>query len=204
MIVKKISNSYSIFDIICLAFTVVKTKMICRRARIIRAGFNLRGKRFIDLGINLTTGIGCRIEAFNSEIQTSKKIVFGRNVQINDYVHISAIERVEIGDNALLASHVYISDNSHGSYRGNSYDTSPDIPPVDRPYFTAPVKIGKNVWIGEGVIVMPGVTIGDGAVIGAHSVVNSDVPAQTIAVGAPIKVVKTWNNSKQNWEKTHK
>ena len=175
MIVKKISNSYSIFDIICLAFTVVKTKMICRRARIIRAGFNLRGKRFI-----------------------------GRNVQINDYVHISAIERVEIGDNALLASHVYISDNSHGSYRGNSYDTSPDIPPVDRPYFTAPVKIGKNVWIGEGVIVMPGVTIGDGAVIGAHSVVNSDVPAQTIAVGAPIKVVKTWNNSKQNWEKTHK
>ncbi len=204
MIVKKIANSYSLLNIIGLIFTVLKTKIIWPKARIIRAGFNMRGRKYIDLGENLTTGIGCRIEAFkaeNCELNISKKIIFNKSIQINDYVHISAIERVEIGSETLIASHVYISDNSHGSYKGDENDTSPEISPVNRPYFTSPVSIGKKVWIGEGVIVMPGVTIGDGAVIGAHSVVNKDVPSQTIAVGAPIKLTKKWNEDKQIWEK---
>lgn len=37
---------------------------------------------------------------------------------------------------------------------------------------------------------MPGVTIGEGAVIGAGSLVTKDIPAWTIAVGRPAKVVK--------------
>ena len=37
---------------------------------------------------------------------------------------------------------------------------------------------------------MPGVTIGEGAVVGAGSLVTQDIPAWTIAVGRPAKVVK--------------
>ncbi|UJH91318.1 hypothetical protein LZ575_00495 [Antarcticibacterium sp. 1MA-6-2] len=37
---------------------------------------------------------------------------------------------------------------------------------------------------------MPGVTIGEGAIIGAGSLVIKDIPAWTIAVGNPAKVVK--------------
>ena len=37
---------------------------------------------------------------------------------------------------------------------------------------------------------MPGVNIGDGAIIGANSVVASDVPPYSIAVGNPCRVVK--------------
>ena len=100
-----------------------------------------------------------------------------------------------------MASHVYISDNSHGSYSGDENDTDPTIPPIKRSYYVAPVKIGNRVWLGEGVIVMPGVTIGDGAIIGAHSVVNKSIPSNCIAVGAPAKIVKQWNNTTNRWEK---
>ena len=162
----------------------------------------IRGRQFIDFGTGLTTGYWCRFEAFSTDCDTgSPKIRIGKNVQINDLVHISALERVTIGDNTLMASHVYISDNSHGFYKGKTGDTPPDIDPASRPYFVAPVSIGANVWIGEGVIVMPGVTIGDGAVIGAHSVVTDDIPADSIAVGSPAKVIKKWNPLTCVWEK---
>ncbi len=50
--------------------------------------------------------------------------------------------------------------------------------------------IGNDVWIGQNATVMPGVHIGDGAIIGANSVVASDIPPYTVAVGNPCRVVK--------------
>ena len=55
---------------------------------------------------------------------------------------------------------------------------------------TAPVVIGDNVWIGGGAILMPGVTIGDNVVIGAGSVVTKDIPSDSIAYGAPCRVMR--------------
>ncbi len=58
------------------------------------------------------------------------------------------------------------------------------------PYKKLPIHICKGASVGMGSIVMPGVTIGEGAIIGAGSVVVKDIPAWTIAVGNPCKVVK--------------
>jgi acetyltransferase-like isoleucine patch superfamily enzyme len=52
------------------------------------------------------------------------------------------------------------------------------------------VVIGNAVWIGDSVIVLPGVTIGDGAVVGAGSVVTRSIPAFSIAVGNPARVLR--------------
>ncbi len=52
------------------------------------------------------------------------------------------------------------------------------------------VIIGNAVWIGDSVIVLPGVTIGDGAVVGAGSVVTRSIPAFSVAVGNPARVIK--------------
>ncbi|PWH05265.1 maltose acetyltransferase [Brachybacterium endophyticum] len=53
-----------------------------------------------------------------------------------------------------------------------------------------PITIGDDVWLGGGVIVCPGVTIGARSVIGAGSVVTSDVPADSLAVGSPARVIR--------------
>ena len=196
-----ISNLYSCFDLIKLFWFVIRSKCICKTIRIIRFPIEIRGKKWINFGTSLTTGYWCRLEVFKYGQASNGQIIFGKNVQLNDFVHISSIRSVRIGDNVLIASHVYISDNSHGSYKGDERDSLPDTPPSSREYNVAPVTIGNNVWIGEGVIIMPGVEIGNGAIIGAHSVVNRNIPENCIAVGSPVRIVKRFNNQTKHWEK---
>ena len=190
-----IKNSYSFWGYLRLAIFVIRTKFISSKARIIRFPIEIRGKRFIDFGSRLTTGKGCRLKVFSKK---EKKLFFGNDVQINDYVHISVMSSVSIGDNVLMASHIYIADNSHGFYGGGA-QSSPDIPPIKRDYKIAPISIGNNVWIGEGVVIMPGVIIGDGSVIGANSTVTKSIPPNSIAVGQPAKVIKLFDRESQQW-----
>lgn len=65
-------------------------------------------------------------------------------------------------------------------------------PVMDCPLKFAPINIKDGVHVGIGSIIMPGVTIGEGAVIGAGSVVTRDIPPYCVAVGAPAKVIKTF------------
>lgn len=193
---------YTIGDIFELGFAIICSKIIDWRIRIIRRPFILRGRKYIDFGRNLTTGYWCRFEVFPQDNDKRIRLKFGDNIQLNDFVHISAMNCVEIGNCCLIASHVYISDNSHGIYSGNEHKhSSPLTSPDHRQYTTSPVKIGNNCWLGEGVIVLPGVTIGDGCVIGAHSVVNKDIPAYSIAVGSPIRIVKQYCFENSCWER---
>ena len=54
----------------------------------------------------------------------------------------------------------------------------------------SPIVIGPNCWLGANVTIMPGVTIGEGCVIGAGSLVTRDVPAGSLAMGSPCRVVR--------------
>lgn len=60
-----------------------------------------------------------------------------------------------------------------------------------RPH-TAPIRIGKRVWVGSNATILKGVTIGDGAVIAAGSVVTSDIPASALAGGVPARVRRNY------------
>lgn len=53
------------------------------------------------------------------------------------------------------------------------------------------IKIGKNCFIGCRSIILPGVTIGDNVIIGAGSIVNKDIPSNTVAAGSPCKIICT-------------
>lgn len=182
-----------------LSIDFIYTKLVRRKARLLRLPIYIRGNKHIHYGHSLTTGVGCRFDAFSDS--NSKSIIFGDNVQINDYVHICGMQEVYIGNNVLIASHVYISDNSHGIYKGTKKDSSPLIPPKNRDYYVEATKIGDNVWIGEGCIIMPGVVIGEGCIIGAHSVVNKSIPPFSLVVGTPARVVKQYNFETEKWEK---
>jgi acetyltransferase-like isoleucine patch superfamily enzyme len=162
--------------------------------------FDIRNSKFIKIGKGFTTGKGCRLEAF--PIEGDNHVLFiGENVQINDYVHITAMKNVSIGNNVLIASKVYISDSSHGSYSGNEDDSSPYVVPQERKYNTKKVLINDNVWLGEMVTILPGVTIGSGTIVGANSVVSKDLPSNVIAVGVPAKAIKRFNDESMKWER---
>jgi maltose O-acetyltransferase len=53
------------------------------------------------------------------------------------------------------------------------------------------VDIGNNVFIGADAVIMPGVSIGDNCVIGGGAVVTHNIPAGSVAVGNPARIIKT-------------
>ncbi|SEK62395.1 Acetyltransferase (isoleucine patch superfamily) [Parapedobacter koreensis] len=101
---------------------------------------------------------------------------------------------VSIGNDVMLAQHVVVSGLNHG-YE----DTS--IPPKEQGVVCRQITISDGVWIGANSVVTSGVTIGKQAVIGAGSVVTKDVPAFSVAVGNPAKVIKRFNFETQRWER---
>jgi len=192
-------NRYGILGIFKLCLSYAYTKLFFKSARLVRLPIDIRNRPSIDFGKNLTTGVGCRIEAFpiNSEVV----LHFGKNVQMNDYVHITAIKNVTIGSNVLMASKIYISDSSHGSYSGDEHDSNPNSIPIDRPLSYKSIIIEDNVWLGESVCVLAGVTIGKGTIVGANSVVSRSLPSNVIAVGSPAKAIKEFNFITNRWER---
>ena len=54
-----------------------------------------------------------------------------------------------------------------------------------------PITVEDNVWIGGGAIILPGVRIGENSVIGGGAVVTKDIPANSVAVGNPARVIRT-------------
>lgn len=112
------------------------------------------------------------------------RIEIGANCFFNLGVMIAAQEEITIGDWSMIANGCFIGDAAH---RFDDPDT-----PVALQGFTSkgPVHIGENVWLGVNSVVTSGVTIGDRCVIGSNSVVTSDIPPDTIAAGAPARVIK--------------
>jgi acetyltransferase-like isoleucine patch superfamily enzyme len=111
------------------------------------------------------------------------KITLDRNVYLGEYTVLSSKCDIHVGENSIIATHSFIVDFNH------RFD-NPDKPIHELGFECDRVSIGKNTWIAAGCKILKGVTIGDGCVIGAGSVVTKDIPAYSIAVGVPAKVIK--------------
>lgn len=90
---------------------------------------------------------------------------------------------ITIGDNVHITDGVKFITHDGGTllYRHM-------IPDLE---ITKPIVIGDNVYIGNNVILLPGVTIGNNVVIGAGAVVTRSIPDNSVAVGVPVRVIKT-------------
>jgi acetyltransferase-like isoleucine patch superfamily enzyme len=154
--------------------------------------FTVINPKYIEIGNNFTCKERFRIEAIdNYNIQTfTPHIKIGNNVSFNTDIHIGCIDSIEIGDNCLFASRIYISDHDHG----NATSEMINIAPAKRPLISkGKVVIKNNVWIGEGVSILSGVTIGENVIVGTNSVVTKNVPSNTVVVGVPAKIIKIIN-----------
>ena len=110
-----------------------------------------------------------------------KNIHIGSDFTGNHNLTILDIREVRIGDHVMIGPHTLITTVSHplSAEERRSYHA-----------WAKPVTICNDVWIGGNVTILPGVTIGEGAVIGAGAVVSDDIPAGSVAVGVPARVVK--------------
>ena len=140
----------------------------------------------------ITIGDNVRIGTRNTwavgfKVSTDAELVIGHRVSVNYQTIISVARRVRIGDDTMIAGNVQIYDNvSHPvsparrlRHESFSLDES------------APVDIGRNVWIGQSAMIMRGVTIGDNSIVAAGSIVTKSVPANTLVGGNPARILRS-------------
>lgn len=141
----------------------------------------------------------------NNKICIGKQVVLERGVQVGaldnthidieentfiaPYVCIAGPGNIKIGKHCMIASHSGIYANNH-----NFADLT--VPIREQGVTRKGIIIEDNCWLGHGVTVLDGVTIGRGSVIGAGSVVSKDIPAFSIAVGVPAKVIRDRQDKK--------
>ncbi len=133
----------------------------------------------------LTLGPGAQISP-DAVFANPERIAAGRGLRLGSRCHLWAGPghgRIAIGDDALFGPDVLVTA---AGYRFND-----GHPVTDQAMDEADVVLGNDVWIGAKCVILPGARIGDGAIVGAGSVVRGEIPAMSVAVGVPARVVAT-------------
>jgi acetyltransferase-like isoleucine patch superfamily enzyme len=162
---------------------------------------SIRGAKHIQFGRGVHVGGSIWIEAVTSYAgqQYSPAITIGDEASFSHDVHITAIERIDIGRRVLFGSRVYVADHAHGIYKGSA-QSDPTTPPTQRPLGGGgPVVIGDDVWIGDNAVIVGPIVVGHGAIIGANAVVRKDVPAGVMVAGIPARIIKRFDRESSSW-----
>lgn len=118
-------------------------------------------------------------------------------VTIQQGLHLTCANHIEIGTNTAIAANVTITDIHHPYTDVNT--------PIERQDLeVSEVIIGSDCKIYNGAVILPSVHIGKNVTVGANAVVNMNFPDYCVAVGAPAYVIKRYNPKTQQWEKTDK
>ncbi|MFV0465572.1 MAG: sugar O-acetyltransferase [Lachnospiraceae bacterium] len=136
----------------------------------------------------------CMKELFGTEVKAWIEPPFyccyGCNIEIGDgsYINFNCNfvddGKITIGKKVMFGPAVSIATVGH-----------PINPDMREYMYTDPVTIEDNCWIGAGATICPGVTIGENSVIGAGSVVIGNIPANSVAVGNPCRVIREINEN---------
>lgn len=168
---------------------VVRTKRLLRKLRDTDYADNaakqcIYREMFGSIGTDVYIDIDFRCEY-------GRNIHFGNKVIVNMNCTFLDDNRINIGNNVMIAPDVKIFTATHSVHLSERMPerTVPGASICDTIAF--PVNIEDGVWIGGNTTILPGITIGRNSVIGAGSVVVKDIPENSIAVGNPCRVIKS-------------
>lgn len=132
----------------------------------------------------------------NGDLNNEPSIRLGNGCQIGRRVVISAKNLIILEDHVLLGSSVLIMDHNHEFCDPNEPISSQGTTAGGR------IIIERNCWIGHGAAIICGrgeLVIGHNCVVGANAVVTKSVPACSVVVGNPGRVVKAYDPAKNEW-----
>jgi acetyltransferase-like isoleucine patch superfamily enzyme len=153
----------------------------------------IQGAKYISLYKYTTIQRQSWLGAFKID-EHDPELIIEEGCAIGDFAHITAVRKVHIERDVLLANNVYISDNLHSFEDVN-------VPIIKQAVvFKSAVIIKSGAWIGENVCII-GASVGKNSVIGANSVVTKDIPDFCIAVGSPAKVIKQYDKQDGEWKR---
>lgn len=157
--------------------------------RAVGGGLFYRGPDcYFEFGPDASLQIGHRTRFLGRfTCSVTGKVRIGEMCHFSRETQLSSMESITIGRHCGFGEGVAIHDMTH-CYGPEWAHTSF----WDRPFWTAPITIGDNVWVGAKATILGGVTIGDDVVIAAHSVVNRDVPSHCLVAGSPARVIRSW------------
>ena len=142
----------------------------------------------IGRALELRSWFGCNPLGLRRVVLSTRssvaRIVIGDNVGISG-ASIVAERSVTIGDRVRMGANSTIVDTDFHPINPDERSLSPSTGA------TAAVTIEDDVFIGMNVLILKGTTIGRGSVIGAGSVVSGVIPANSVAAGNPVRVIRS-------------
>ena len=172
----------------------------CGRNVVFGQNVVLRHPHKIHIGNNVVVDDNCLLDAkgeSNRGIRLGNGVFIGRNsilsctngdIELGDGANIGfncevfSASRVTIGANVLMAAYSYVIGGDHDF-------SDPSVAVLAQQRTSAGVDVGAGAWIGAGAKILDGVSVGERAIIGAGAVVRENVPAHSVAVGIPARVV---------------
>jgi acetyltransferase-like isoleucine patch superfamily enzyme len=162
----------------------------------IEGGVVINRPRFVHIGDHVRIKRNTSINLHPPDKRSKEGLLFiGNDVIISEGCIISACHRIVIEENVGVSPNVMIIDASRKP-------GTIDRPSKEQDLDVGFVHIGADSWIAYGSCIMPNVTIGRHCIIGALSVVNSDIPPYSVAVGSPARVIKRYDFDRKEWVKT--
>ena len=160
----------------------------------IRRPVCLKGVKYMSVGDRVIVKERGWLEARPLERGGECLLSIGSGTSIGYFSQIYAVRRIEIAENVLMGSGVYITDCTHG-YEDVSR------PVIGQPSrFVAAGEIGEGSWIGSHAALI-GVKVGRHCVVGANAVVTEDVPDYCVVAGVPARIVKRYDPDTGEWER---
>lgn len=153
---------------------------------------------FLGRGVYIGANTFLNAVTLSNGIQYNPIIKIQGGTSVGKNCTLSAINRVEIGRYVMFASHVHITDHSHG-YQDISRPIAPQTLITK-----GPVIIENDGWLGSSCEILSGVHIGKHCVVAARAVVTKDVPPYSIVAGNPARIVKQYNFETEQWESVKK
>ena len=148
---------------------------------------NTNSNRRKDIHIKLGKGVQLQFDS----ILKSPYIAIGDWTRINGVINIRGNENCVVGKYCAFGYGIHILTTNHSvEYANVQLMLQRRHGFVELEKSKGQVVIGNNVWLGDNVTILAGSRVDDGAVIGAGSVVTSSIPAFSIAVGNPARVVR--------------